>query len=162
MADTNRATARRPAGQAQVMPTQKVANAIVSTLLRTPGVSSGMGKRLVIINVTGRKTGKQYSVPVAYTRHEGNLLVGTPFTWARNMRTGEPVEIILQGKRRQADVEVISDENGVVAAYDVICRDNRQFAKFNNIGFGPDGAPSPSDLHQAWAHGARAYRLSPR
>jgi deazaflavin-dependent oxidoreductase (nitroreductase family) len=162
MADTNGATARRPAGQAQVMSTQKVANAIVSTLLRTPGVSSGMGKRLVIINVTGRKTGKKYSVPVAYTRHDGILLVGTPFAWARNMRTGEPVEIILQGKRRQADVEVIRDEDGVVAAYDVICRDNRQFAKFNNIGFGPDGVPSPSDLHQAWAHGARAYRLSPR
>ena len=35
-------------------------------------------------------------------------------------------------------------------------------ASFNNIGFGPDGAPSPSDLHQAWAHGARAYLLSPR
>ena len=162
MADTNRATARRPAGQAQVMPTQKVANAIVSTLLRTPGVSSGIGKKLVVINVTGRKTGKQYSVPVAYTRQEGKLLVGTQFAWARNMRSGEPVEIILQGKHRQADVQVISDEEGVVAAYDTMCRDNRQFAKFNNIGFGPDGAPSPSDLHQAWAHGARAYRLSPR
>ena len=160
MADMN--TERRPAGQARVMSTQKVANAIVSTLLRTPGVSSGIGKRLVIINVTGRKTGKKYSVPVAYTRHEGILLVGTPFAWARNMRTGEPVEIILQGKRRQADVEVIRDEEGVVATYDVICRDNRQFAKFNNIGFGPDGAPLPGDLHAAWAHGARAYRLSPR
>ena len=154
--------AARPAGQAQVMAMQKVANSIVRTLLHTPGVSSGMGKRLLIINVTGRKTGKKYSVPVAYTRNEGALLVGTPFGWARNMRTGEPVEVILQGKRRQADVRVISDEDGVVAAYDVICRDNGQFAKFNNIGFGPDGAPKADDLHAAFASGARAYRLSPR
>ena len=58
---------------------------------------------------------------MAYIRHEGGLLIGTPFGWARNMRTGEPVEIILQGKRRQADVRVISDEDGVVAAYDVVC-----------------------------------------
>jgi deazaflavin-dependent oxidoreductase (nitroreductase family) len=121
-----------------------------------------MGKRLLIINVTGRKTGKQYSVPVAYTRHEGTLLVGTSAAWARNMRTADPVEVILQGKRRQADVQVISDEDGVVAAYDVICRDNRQFAKFNNISRGPDGAPKASDLHAAFALGARAYRLSPR
>jgi len=154
--------AARPAGQAQVMPVQKMANSIVRTLLRTPGVSSGIGKRLLIINVTGRKTGRQYSVPVAYTRHEGALLVGTPFAWARNMRTGEPVEVIVQGKRRQADVLVISDEDGVVAAYDVICRDNRQFAKFNNVGLGPDGAPNADDLHAAFAAGARAYRLSPR
>jgi deazaflavin-dependent oxidoreductase (nitroreductase family) len=154
--------ATQPAGQAQVMAGQKVANSIVRTLLRTPGVSSGMGKRLLIINVTGRKTGKKYSVPVAYTSHDGVLLVGTPFAWARNMRTGEPVEVILQGKRRQADVQVISDEDGVTAAYDVICRDNRQFAKFNKIGLGPDGAPVPGDLHAAFTAGARAYRLSPR
>ena len=155
-------TSARPPGQAKVMAGQKVANRIVGTLLRTPGVSSGMGKRLVIINVTGRKSGKQYSVPVAYTRQDETLLVGTPFAWARNMRTGEPVEIILQGKRRQADVQVISDEDGVVAAYDTICRDNRQFAKFNNISLGQDGAPRPDDLHAAFAAGARAYRLSPR
>jgi deazaflavin-dependent oxidoreductase (nitroreductase family) len=155
-------TTTRPPGQAQVMAGQKVANRIVRVLLRTPGISSGIGRRLVIVNVTGRKTGRQYSVPVAYTRHEGALLVGTPFAWARNMRTGEPVEVILQGKRRQADVQVISDEEGVVAAYDVICRDNRQFARFNNISFGPDGAPKASDLHAAWTLGARAYRLTPR
>jgi len=155
-------SAARPAGQAQVMAVQKVANSIVRTLLHTPGVSSGMGKRLLIINVTGRKTGKKYSVPVAYTANEGALLVGTPFAWARNMRTGEPVEVVLQGKRRQADVQVISDEDGVVAAYEVICRDNRQFAKFNNVGLGPDGAPEADDLHAAFAAGARAYRLSPR
>lgn len=152
----------RPQGQAKVMATQKVANRIVSALLRTPGVSSGMGRRLVIINVTGRKTGRKYSVPVAYTRHDGSLLVGTPFAWARNMRTGEPVEVILQGKRRQADVEVISDSGGVVTAYGIICRDNRQFAKFNNVRLDPDGAPLPDDLHAAYANGARAYRLSPR
>jgi hypothetical protein len=139
-----------------------VANKVVGALLRTPGVSSGIGKKLVIINVAGRKTGKQYSVPVAYARQGGKLLVGTPFAWARNMRSGEPVEIILQGKHRQADVQVISDEEGVVAAYDAMCRDNRQFAKFNNIGIGPDGTPVPGDLHAAFQHGARAYQLSPR
>jgi deazaflavin-dependent oxidoreductase (nitroreductase family) len=152
----------RGAGQAQVMGLQKAANAVVRTLLQAPGISSGIGKQLVLINVVGRKSGKRYSVPVAYTRHEGSLLVGTPFAWARNMRTGEPVEIVLQGKRRQADVQVIADEAGVVEAYDIICRDNRRFAKFNNIGIGADGAPSPGDLHGAFAHGARAYRLSPR
>jgi deazaflavin-dependent oxidoreductase (nitroreductase family) len=121
-----------------------------------------MGKRLVTISVTGRKTGKRYSVPVAYTRHEGSLLVGTQFAWARNMRTGEPVEVVLQGKRRQADVQVITDEDGVVGAYDIICRSNHQFARFNNIRLDPGGAPVPGDLHEAWTNGARAYRLSPR
>jgi deazaflavin-dependent oxidoreductase (nitroreductase family) len=161
MTDQNAPATRSP-GQAKVMSGQKLANRIVNTLLRTPGVGSGMGKRLVTISVTGRKTGKRYSVPVAYTRHEGSLLVGTQFGWARNMRTGEPVEVVLQGRRRQADVQVISDSDGVVAAYDIICRDNHQFARFNNIRLDSDGAPVPGDLQQAWTNGARAYRLSPR
>jgi deazaflavin-dependent oxidoreductase (nitroreductase family) len=156
------APATRPPGQAQVMAMQKVANRVVGALLRTPGVSSGMGRRLLIINVTGRKTGRRYSVPVAYTRHEGSLLVGTPFAWARNMRTGEPVEVILQGRRRQADVQVISDSDGVAAAYAIICRDNHQFARFNNIRLDPDGTPAAGDLQAAWTNGGRAYRLSVR
>ena len=149
-------------GQAQTMRAQNVANVVVRALLHAPVISRGVGKRLVIINVTGRKTGRRYSVPVAYTRHDGVLLVGTPFGWARNMRTGEPVEIVLQGKRRQAGVQVISDEAGVTAAYDVMCRDNHQFAKFNRITIGADGTPDPADLQHAWAAGARAFRLTPR
>ncbi|HTU74655.1 MAG TPA: nitroreductase/quinone reductase family protein [Trebonia sp.] len=156
------APAPRPQGQAKLMPAQKAANRVMQVLLRTPGISSGMGRRLMIINVAGRKTGKRYSVPVAYTRHEGALLVGTSFAWARNMRTGEPVEVILQGRRRQADVQVITDPDGVVAAYDVICRDNHQFARFNNIRLDAEGAPVPADVQAAYGRGARAYRLSPR
>jgi deazaflavin-dependent oxidoreductase (nitroreductase family) len=149
-------------GQAKVMTGQKAANALVGTLLRTPLISKGIGRRLVIINVTGRKSGRRYSVPVAYTRHDGVLLVGTPFGWGRNLRTGEPVELILLGKRRLADVEVITDEDGVTRHYAIICRNNSAFAKFNKVTIGPDGTPDPAGLHQAWANGARVFRLTPR
>ena len=43
-----------------------------------------------------------------------------------------------------------------------MARDNHDFAKFNNIGFDPGGNPVPADLRQAWAAGARAFRLTPR
>ena len=99
---------------------------------------------------------------MAYTRHQGDLLIGSPFGWARNLRTGEPVQLRLQGRRRTADVRVIADEPGVVDAYAVMARDNRNFAKFNHIGFDASGRPRPADLHGAWAAGARAFRLTPR
>jgi hypothetical protein len=98
-------------------------------------------------------------VPVAYTRHDAALLVGTPFGWGRNLRTGEPVEIRLKGKRRRAEVDVLADEAGVVECYAVMARDNHQFAKFNRIGFDAAGDPDPEDLRAAWAAGARAFRL---
>jgi hypothetical protein len=43
-----------------------------------------------------------------------------------------------------------------------MCRDNRQFAKFNKIGLDSAGNPDPEDLHSAWTAGARAFRLTLR
>jgi deazaflavin-dependent oxidoreductase (nitroreductase family) len=139
-----------------------LANRIVRVLLRTPLVCRIAGNRLIMVYVVGRKSGRRYAVPVAYTRHEGTLLIGTPFAWGRNLRTDEPVDIRLKGKRRPADVQVATDETDVVELYTVMARDNHQFAKFNKVGFDPAGNPNPADLHQAWAAGARAIRLTPR
>ena len=120
------------------------------------------GNRLITIYVVGRKSGRRFTVPVAYTRYDGDLLIGTPFAWGRNIRTGEPVDVRLKGKRRAADVLVLTEEPDVVALYTVIARGNRNFATFNNIGFDAAGNPNGTDLHLAWAAGARAIRLTPR
>ena len=151
-----------PGGRAQTMAFQGLANRIVRGLLRTPLLSRVVGNRLITLYIVGRKSGKRYTVPVAYTRHEGILLIGTPFAWGRNLRTGEPVEVRLKGQRRSADVEVFTDEASVVEQYAIIARDNSNFAKFNKIGFDQEGNPNPTDLHLAWAAGARVIRLAPR
>jgi hypothetical protein len=141
---------------------QRAVNGIVRGLLRTPLVSRGVGRRLVTLYITGRKSGRRYVIPVAYTRQGDQLLIGTPFGWGRNLRTGEPVPIRLKGRRRQAEVTVLTDEPGVTAAYAVMCRDNRNFARFNKIGLDAAGNPVPEDLHRAWTDGARAFQLTPR
>jgi deazaflavin-dependent oxidoreductase (nitroreductase family) len=151
-----------PGARAQTLALQGLANRVVRGLLRTPLVCRGIGSRLITIYIVGRKSGRRYTVPVAYTRHEGGLLVGTPFGWGRNLRNGERVEIRLKGKRRPADVEAFTDEAGVVGLYAVMARDNRNFAKFNKIGLDQAGNPNADDLHLAWAAGARAFRLTPR
>ena len=151
-----------PRQRAQTLAVQGLVNRIVRGLLRTPLACRVVGNRLVTLYVVGRKSGRHYTVPVAYTRHEGALLVGTPFGWGRNLRTGEPVSIRLKGRRRLADVEVLTDEARVVGAYAVMCLDNHNFAKFNGIGFDAAGNPDPADLRLAWAAGARAFRLTPR
>jgi hypothetical protein len=152
----------RPETQAKTMTAQRAMNGIVRGLLRTPLVSRGIGRRLVTLYITGRKSGRHYVIPVAYTRQGDQLLIGTPFAWGRNLRTGDPVPIRLKGRRRQADVTVLTDEPGVTAAYAVMCRDNRAFASFNKIGLDAAGNPAADDLHRAWTGGARAFRLTPR
>jgi deazaflavin-dependent oxidoreductase (nitroreductase family) len=148
--------------RAHTLAWQGVANWIVRGLLRVPLASRGVGKRLITLYVVGRKSGKRYAVPVAYTPHEGALLIGTPFGWGRNLRTGVPVEVRFKGTRRVADVVVRTDEDAVVEDYAVMARDNRNFANFNKIGLDERGNPDIADLRLAWAAGARAFRLTLR
>jgi hypothetical protein len=146
-------------GGARTMRFQGAANRVVRGLLRAPLIGRGIGRRLLTVYVVGRKSGRRYSVPVAYTRHDGSLLVGTPFRWAGNLRTGEPVQVRYLGRRRTADVVVRTEEDDVVADYAVIARENRSFARFNQIGLDDDGNPDPADLRRAWRNGARVLRL---
>ena len=64
----------RPSPRAQTMALQSVGNRFVRGLLRTPLLSRLAGSRLVTLYIVGRKTGRRYTVPVAYTRSEGDLL----------------------------------------------------------------------------------------
>jgi hypothetical protein len=146
----------------RTMAMQGLANRLVNGLLRTPLISLGIGRRLLTIHAVGRKSGRRYAVPVAYTRHDGALLIGTPFRWARNLRTGEPVQIRYLGRLRTADVHVDSDEQPVTAGYAVIARDNHNFARFNHITLDEQGNPDPADLRRAWQAGARLLRLTVR
>jgi deazaflavin-dependent oxidoreductase (nitroreductase family) len=147
--------------RAKTLAFQGVANVIIRALLRVPLLSRVVGARLMTIYVIGRKSGRTYRVPVAYTRDGDTLVVGTPFGWGRNLRTGDPVTIRFKGRRSEADVQVITDEDGVVAQYALMSRDNKQFAKFNGIGFDEHGEPLAADLTAGWAAGARAFRLVP-
>lgn len=140
---------------------QGAANRIVRCMLRTPGLNRLAGRKLLTIEVVGRKTGRRFTVPVAYLRTDDGLLIGTPFRWVRNLRTGEPVTIRLRGKQIVADVDVLTTEGEVTAAYARMAQGNRNFATFNGIALGADGTPDPADLRAAWRGGARAVRLVP-
>jgi deazaflavin-dependent oxidoreductase (nitroreductase family) len=146
----------------RTMAMQGVANRVVRGLLATPLLSKLVGRQLITLYVVGRTSGKQYTVPVAFTSHEGQLLIGSPFGWGRNLRTGEPLEVRYRGQRRTADVVVVDDEAGVVQYYAVIARLNKTFASFNKLGYDTAGNPREDDLHRAWAEGARVFLLTLR
>src|ERR1043165_5724043 len=96
-----------PAGPAQgpqKMPGQSALNVLMRGLLSTPGVSSGIGKRLLILYVVGRKSGKRYDIPVPYTERGGRLWVGSAFAWIRTLRSGEPVDVRYKGRKIAAQV----------------------------------------------------------
>lgn len=151
-----------PPVRAQTLPLQGLVNRIVRVMLRAPLLCRLVGKRLLVVYLLGRKSRRHYAIPVAYTRANGNLLVGSQFAWVRNLRTGEPVDIRLLGKQRPADVQILIEETAVVEHLAIMARDNHQFAKFNKINFDESGDPRPDDLRLAWVAGARVAILTPR
>ena len=68
MASEPNTAGSRPQPTAQTLAVQGLANTIVRGLLRTPGLSRIVGRRLVTVYVVGRKSGRHYAVPVAYTQ----------------------------------------------------------------------------------------------
>lgn len=155
-------TGTKPAGRAQTLPMQGLVNAITRAALSTPGVAQGIGRKLILLYVFGRRSGKRYTIPIAYMEHDGKVLIGTQFGWSRNLRTGDPIQVRYKGKLRSADVEVVEDADRVADLYTLMCRDNHAFAKFHNIGFDAEGTPDPEAVREAVRLGARAILLTPQ
>ena len=91
-------------------------NYFMSWLLRSPFhgmLSNGM----MLITVTGRKTGKKYTTPVGYFRENGNLWVLTSHdrTWWKNLQGGADVVLLLKHKPVTAFAEPELDVNAVQA-----------------------------------------------
>jgi hypothetical protein len=141
---------------------QGLVNRLVRAGLATPLLGRLAGRRLLTVYVKGRTTGRRYAVPVAYTRLGGDLVIASAYRWIRNLRTGQPVGIRLAGRRRAAEVQVLTEAGPVSEHLAVMARDNHRFAQFNRIGFDQDGRPVGDDLRRAWSAGVRVVILTPR
>ena len=74
-------------------------NSFISWLLLSP-LHGLLSNGMMLITVTGRKTGKKYTTPVGYFRENGNLWVLTSRdrTWWKNLQGGAEVGLLLQQK----------------------------------------------------------------
>ncbi len=91
------------------------ANDFVVLALRSP-LHVFMGETM-LITLTGRKTGREITVPVNYTQ-EGNelwVLSSRDRTWWRNLLKGGEVSVRLHGQELKGLGEVVLDEAAVAA-----------------------------------------------
>lgn len=121
-------------------------NDFMSWVLRSPFhgmLSNGM----MLITVTGRKTGKKYTTPVGYFRENGDLWVLTSRnrTWWKNVHGGADVSLLLKRQQvtafaePQLDVRLVQDR---MCAY---LHHIPQAAKSLGIHM-ENGIPNPEDL----------------
>ena len=86
-------------------------NPLVAWVLRSP-LHPVLSPGLVLVQVTGRRTGRRYWIPVGYQRDGDTLtvLVSRPARkqWWRNYRQPAPVEVWLRGRKRAGRAEVVA------------------------------------------------------
>ena len=147
-----------PATQPATGRGQRILNVIVRAILRSP-LHPVVSNRLIVVTVTGRRTGTRYVLPVGYTEHDGTLLIGTAGGWRRNLRRGETIPVLYRGRRRVARAEVITDEATIVPLYRAILAHNPVHGRYAGIRTEPDGNPRLDDLRDALRRGIAVVRL---
>ena len=89
-------------------------NDFMAWVLRSP-FHGMLSNGIMLITVTGRKTGKKYTTPVGYYEEGGYLWVITSRdrTWWKNLRGGAEVGLLLKRKPVIARAELQLDEKAV-------------------------------------------------
>jgi hypothetical protein len=94
----------------------RVINPILGFLLRTP-VMGAARKEMMVVSFNGRKTGRQYTVPLSAHRIDNDLFALTAAPWRRNFRDGAAAEVLLDGKTTTMHGELIKDHSAVADLY---------------------------------------------
>ncbi len=127
----------------------KFANSIASVLLRSP-LHGIMSSFLVLLTFTGRKSGKQYTIPVGYGRKGNTLSIFTDNKWYKNLQVNPEVKVRLQGKECSGTAEVILDDKERTAQemQDFVSR-SKQAARAYGVTFDADGKINQELLRKA-------------
>ena len=125
-------------------------NTPMAWILRSP-LHGLLSKSTVLVTVTGRKSGKKYSLPVNYVRDGEELWVTSQRerTWWRNLQGGAPLEVVLEGKRLTAHGEAFVDEEAVVEGLRRYLGKSPQVARYFGVPLDADGKADAQGLAQA-------------
>jgi hypothetical protein len=86
----------------------RAVNPLMRYLLRTP-FAGGLRKQFMVLSFKGRKTGREFVLPVSAHHIDGDLyaLVGSP--WKVNFRGGAAASVLVDGVERSMRGELIED-----------------------------------------------------
>lgn len=99
----------------------KIVNPVLRRLLSSPlhGIA---GKGLMVLHVTGRRSGRVYDVPVGRHELDGQLMTYGGGAWRTNLRGGADLEVTIDGRRRRAHAVLEEDPDRVAEIFDRLLR----------------------------------------
>jgi deazaflavin-dependent oxidoreductase (nitroreductase family) len=130
-------------------------NPVLVALLRS-GLHRLASKNLMLLTVTGRKSGRSYTMPV--TRHQqpdGNLVVAAAGGWRHNLREGAEVRVTLDGQERTAHVTPEEDPVRATEVFKGLLE--RTGTRAVGVKVNVDHSPTLDELKPVVAHRVIAY-----
>jgi hypothetical protein len=89
-------------------------NPVVAWVLRSP-LHPLLDRGLLMLRVTGRRTGRQYWIPVGYQQDAGTITVlvskAPRKQWWRNYRSPGPADVLLRGRTLHGRAHVLPTES---------------------------------------------------
>src|ERR1700761_4718374 len=97
-------------------------NAPVTAIAASPGIGKLLRRNVTVIAYTGRRSGRTFSIPVAYRRRGDEIEVAANLpdakTWWRNfVGAGGPLSLTLDGTERTGHAVAHRDDKGRVTVH---------------------------------------------
>lgn len=135
---------------------------VINTVLRTvlqSRMHRAVGGGLMLLHVTGRKSGRVYDVPVGRHEYHGQLVASAGGGWRRNLAGGADLEVTLDGRRRRAHGELVEDPREVAEIFsDLLAQVGLKRVNTLGLRLNVDRAPTLEEL-QAALPNRRVLRL---
>ena len=142
----------------------RIANPMLRFLLGTP-LAGPLRRQLMVMNFKGRKSGRQFSIPVSAHHIDGALYAMANAGWKHNFSGGADAEILLDGKTTRMHGEMISDP-AVVADLAHRCAQSYGVKKAQTmmgLNFRDDRIPTVDEFAEAFARDKLvAVKFTPR
>jgi hypothetical protein len=118
VSDVEKPAVEKPAVERRFAPPSMihVANPILRRLLTSP-LHRPMSKGLMVLHVTGRRSGRVYDIVVGRHGIDGQLVAHTGGAWRANLRGGAALTVTLDGRERKAYAVLEEDPDRVAETY---------------------------------------------
>jgi hypothetical protein len=94
----------------------RIVNPLLELLLSTP-FAGPVGRQFMVLNFTGRKSGRPFKLPVTAHLIDNDLYATTGAAWKLNFQGGAPATVVYDGKKSIMTGELIRDRAVVSDLY---------------------------------------------
>lgn len=139
----------------------RVLNPTLRVLLKTP-LGRGVGD-FMVVDFSGRKSGKKYSIPVSAHQLDGDLYVVLEAQWKYNFAGGADADVYFRGRKQRMRGELLRDRAAVAAVASRLATSYGPTKAQRQMGlkFTDGHLPTVADWEQAVdAFGVAAIRLT--